>query len=139
MTFYTSSVDRPLLKKTGQIKTVNLIVIESSLTSRVMSQQSTDRHKHKQLAISSLFNGLELLSAASDKAKIFAENFSKNSNLNDSGISLPVFPSRTNMKLHISVTPTMVKKIITNFHLSQTSGPDCVPVAVLKNCEPELS
>ena len=32
-------------------------------------------------AIPSLFNGLELLSSASDKTKSFAENFSKNSNL----------------------------------------------------------
>ena len=45
-------------------------------------------------AIPPLFNGLEVLSSASDKAKLFAENFSKNSNLDDSGISLPVFPSR---------------------------------------------
>ena len=37
-----------------------------------------------------LFNGPEVLSSASDKAKLFAENFSKNSNLDDSGISLPV-------------------------------------------------
>ena len=56
-----------------------------------------------------LFNGPEVLSSASDKAKLFAKNFSKNSNLDDSGISLPVFPSRTNLKLHnISITPKMV-------------------------------
>ena len=80
-----------------------------------------------------------MLSSASDKAKLFAENFSKNSNLDDSGISLPVFSSRNNLKLHISVTPKMVKKVITNFDLSKMSGPDCIPVVVLKNCEPELS
>ena len=81
-----------------------------------------------------------MLSSASDKAKLFAENFSKNSNLDDSGISLPVFPSRTNLKLHnISVTPKMVKKVIMNLDLSKVSGPDCIPVVVLKNCEPELS
>ena len=33
----------------------------------------------------------------------------------------------------------MVKKIITNLDLSETSGLDCIPVVVLKNCEPELS
>ena len=37
-----------------------------------------------------LFNSPEVLSSASNKAKLFAENFSKNSNLDDSGISLPV-------------------------------------------------
>ena len=74
---------------------------------------------------------------ASDKEKLFAENLSKNSNLDDSGISLPVFHSRTNLKLHnISVTPKMVKKVIMNLDSSKASGPDCIRVVVLKNCEP---
>ena len=91
-------------------------------------------------AIPSLYNGLEVLSSASDKAKLFAENFSKNSNLDDSGISLPVFLSGTNLKQHnISVTPKMVKKVITNLDLSKASDPDCIPMVVLKNCEPKLS
>ena len=60
-----------------------------------------------------------VLFCISDKAKLFAENFSKNSNLDDSGISLHVFPSRTNLKLHnISLTPKMVKKVIANLDLS---------------------
>ena len=33
----------------------------------------------------------------------------------------------------------MVKKVITNLDLSKLSGPDCIPVVVLKNCKPELS
>ena len=85
-------------------------------------------------AIPPLFNGPEVLSSASDKAKLFAENFSKNSNLDDSGISLPVFPSKANLALHnISVTSKMVKKVIINLDLSKASGPDCIPVVVLKN------
>ena len=32
----------------------------------------------------------------------------------------------------------MVKKVITNLDLSKVSGPDCIPVVVVKNCEPEL-
>ena len=91
-------------------------------------------------AILPLFNGLEVLSSESDKVKLFAKNFSKNSNLDDSGISLPVFRSRTNLKLsNISITPKMVKKVITNLDSSKVSGPDCIPVVVLKNCESELS
>ena len=71
---------------------------------------------------------------------MFAENFSKNSNLYDSGISLPVFPSRTNLKLHnTSVTPKMIKKVIMNLHFFNASSPDRIPVVVLNNCEPELS
>ena len=83
----------------------------------------------------------EVFSSASDEAKLFAENFSKKSNLNDSGISLLFFPpSRTNLKLHnISVTSKMVKKVITNHDLPKVCGPDCTPVVLLKNCEPKLS
>ena len=33
----------------------------------------------------------------------------------------------------------MVKKAITNLDSSKASGPICIPVIVLKNCEPELS
>ena len=33
----------------------------------------------------------------------------------------------------------MVKKVIMNLDLSKASGPDYIPVMVLKNCEPELS
>ena len=71
---------------------------------------------------------------------MFAKEFSKNSNLDDSGIYLPVFPSTTNVRLHnISITPEMVKKVITNLDSSKASGPVCIPVEVLRNCEPDLS
>ena len=40
-----------------------------------------------------LFTALEVLSSASDKAKLFAKSLSKDSNLDDSDISLPVYPS----------------------------------------------
>ena len=84
-------------------------------------------------AIPPIFNGPEVLSSASDEAKLFAENFSMNSNLDDSGVSLPLFPSRTNLKLHnISVTPKMVRKVVMSLVLSKASGPDCIPVVVLK-------
>ena len=33
----------------------------------------------------------------------------------------------------------MVKKVKTNLDSSKAFGPDCIPVVVLKNCEPELS
>ena len=80
-----------------------------------------------------------MLSFAFDKAKLFAENFSKNSNLDDSDIPISVFPSRTNLKLHnVSVTPKMVKKGITNFDFSKASGP-VGPVMIQTKCEPELS
>ena len=85
-----------------------------------------------------LFNSARLLSSAADKAKLFAKNFSRNSDLDDLDISLPIFSSRTHLKLHVSVTAKVVKMVITNLNLSKASGPDLFPVLVLKNCVPEL-
>ena len=33
----------------------------------------------------------------------------------------------------------MVRKVIMNLDSSNASGPDCIPLVVLKNCGPELS
>ena len=33
----------------------------------------------------------------------------------------------------------MVRKVVVSLDLSKASGPDCIPVVLLKNCEPELS
>ena len=85
-----------------------------------------------------LFNILEVLFSASDTAKLFSKNFLKNFNLDESCISLPVFISRTNLKHHkVSVTPKIIKRVIKNL-IHRRKCPDCVPVAVLKNCESEL-
>ena len=86
------------------------------------------------LCIPPLFSTPEVLCSASDEAKLCAKNFSKISNLEDSGISFPAYPSRTNLKVH-----NMIKKVIANLDVSNSSGPDCIPVVVLKNCKPELS
>ena len=45
----------------------------------------------------------------------------------------------TNLKLHTSVIPKMVKKVIMNLDLSRACGPDCIPVVVLKKSEIKLS
>ena len=57
-----------------------------------------------------------------------------------SGISVPVFPSRSDLKLHnIPVTPKIVRKVVTSLDTSKAPSPDCIQVVILKNCEPELS
>ena len=72
-----------------------------------------------------LFNNKEMLPFASDKAKLLTKNLSRNSNLDDSGIYLSVFSSRTIFKLHnIPVTPKLVKKIRTKLDLPKASAPD---------------
>ena len=44
------------------------------------------------------------------------------------------------MKVYdISITPKLVKEVITKLNLSKGPGPDNVPVMVLNNYEPELS
>ena len=107
-------------------------ITSQKLGTRVFWQIANSLLNKGKSAIPPIFNGPEVLASSSDKAKLFAENFSKNSNLDDSGLSLPAFHSRTNLKLHnISVTPKM------SLALSKASGPDCIPVVILKNCESE--
>ena len=71
-------------------------------------------------AIPPLFNGPDVLSSASDKTKLFAENFSWNSNFDDSGICLYAFSFRTYSKMHdIPVAPKRTKKVIINLDSSR--------------------
>ena len=85
-----------------------------------------------------LFRDLVVLLYESDKVKLFAKNFSKNSNLGDLCVSLLAFFSRTNLKLHNVMFLKLVKKVITNFDLSNTSDPDCILLVILNNREPEI-
>ena len=54
--------------------------------------------------------------------------------------SIKINKDRYNLKLrNISATPNMIKKVIINLDSSILSGPDCISVVALKNCESELS
>ena len=87
-----------------------------------------------------IFNSWEVLSSVSYIVKLFAKNLFKKFHHTYSVISFSVFYSATSINLHnISVTSTLIKKFITNTDLSKASGPDCIPVVVSKNYEPELS
>ena len=55
--------------------------------------------------IPALLNSLDVLSSASDKAKLLAKNFHKNSNIADLGITLPVFPSGTTLTGNCIIFP----------------------------------
>ena len=65
--------------------------------------------------------------------KLFTKTFSKKFNLNDQGTTLPTFPSKTNL------ISTLDKAIITKIDSFEVSGPDSIPVVVLKNCKLEFS
>ena len=86
-------------------------------------------HKGKS-PIPSVFNDPEVMSSTSDKAELFAKNYSKNSNLDDQ-VCLNWFSLwELILKLHESsvVTPKMVKRVITNLDSLKGSGPDCILV-----------
>ena len=97
-------------------KIANANKIKESITSQKIGSRGFWRIANSVLnkgksSIPPLLNGPEVFfSSASDKEKLLAENFSKNSNLDDLGISLPIFPSRINLKLYnFSVTPRWLK------------------------------
>ena len=120
----------------GLLKLPNLhmLIKQESITSQKLGSINLWRIAKSVLnkgksAILPLLNGPEVLSSL-NKAQLFAKNFLKNSNLDGLVISLPVFPSVTNLKLHISVTPKIVKKVITNLDSSKVSGLDCIPMVV---------
>ena len=120
--------------KLAYVNTAKASITSQKLGSRDFWQITNSVLNKGKSAIPNLFIGPKVLSSASDKAILFAENYSENSNLDDSGISLPVFLSRTNLKLHnISVTPKMVKEVIANLDLSKAPDPDCIPVVILNN------
>ena len=91
-------------------------------------------------SIPTIVNGPEILSSSLDKADLFAKMFSSNSTLDDEGHPLPEFPPRTDIDLsNLKVTPSMVAKFIHQLEPSKATGPDEIPVVVLKNLSAELS
>ena len=73
----------------------------------------------RQIYYTPQFNGPEVVSSASDKPWVFAENFSNNSNLDESNLSW----NRS--------SPILISK-------SKSSGVDFIPGVVLDNCEPDF-
>ena len=83
------------------------------------------------------FNSPQVFSSACDKAKLlkpFLETL-----IGITQVCLPAFFSRTNLTLcNTSVSSKFIEKVITNLDLSKTFDLDCIPVVILKNCEPAI-
>ena len=87
-----------------------------------------------------LINGPEVLTTSKDKAEHFAQKFSRNSTLDDTGHPLPDFEARTHQVLsNICITPKKVATVIQSLDPSKATGPDGIPVVVLQRCCPELA
>ena len=87
-----------------------------------------------------LINGPEVLTTSKDKAEHFAQKFSRNSTLDDTGHPLPEFEARTHQVLsNICITPKKVATVIHSLDPSKATGPDGIPVVVLQRCCPELA
>ena len=91
-------------------------------------------------SVPTLINGPEVLSSSVDKSNLFAKNFSSNSNLDDLGHPLPDYPSKTDSSLsNFTVSAKEVASLISGLDSTKATGPDNIPVMVLKNISPELS
>ena len=102
------------------------------ITNRVMNRGKS--------SVPTIINGPEVISSARDKAKLFAMNFASNSTLDDHGHPLPDFPSRTQARLSsFKVSAREVALCIKDLDPNKATGPDNIPVIVLKNLSPELS
>ena len=102
-----------------------MLIKQESITSQKLDSCDFRRIANTVLNKSKVLQLLYLMVPRSCRLHLIKQNclpktFSKNSNLDDSGISLLGFPFRTNLKLHIlPVTPKLVKKITTNLGFSK--------------------
>ena len=87
-----------------------------------------------------LSNGPEILSSSTSKAQLLGKKFASNSTIDCAGIEPPVIPRRTETTIsRVFVTPRLVRAIILDLDVAKASGPDSIPVIVLKKCVPEFS
>ena len=63
-------------------------ITSQNFGSRYFWRKANSALNNGKAVIPPLFNGSDVMFSASDKAKLFAENFSKNSNLDDAGMFL---------------------------------------------------
>ena len=78
--------------------------------------------------------------SSTDKASIFASKFAAHSTLDDLGCSPPDFPPVTDEKLcDLKVSAGQISQLIKELDSTKATGPDSIPVVVLKQLSPEIS
>ena len=75
----------------------------------------------------------------SSKANLFASTFASNSNLDDQDFQPPLYPTSTITMPPIKFSTRKVRKVLVQVNASKSSGPDGIPVIILKSCAPELA
>ena len=74
-----------------------------------------------------------------EKADTFASLFASNSNLNDSGHSVPFYPPPSLIMPSFKFFTRSVRQELCHLEADKAVGPDGIPAIVLKMCAPELA
>lgn len=81
-----------------------------------------------------------MATTSAEKAELLSTQFSKNSCLDDGGVTPPPFAMRTQETVPSPpISVKCVKRIISCLDTSKSSGPDGIPVILFKKLSPELS
>ena len=95
------------------------------------------------IKVSSMIIGGLVLFLCVERNEAFWKNvvqFASNPTISDAGVELPTFPSRTEHSLSLPlISSKRVRRVIFELDSTKASGPDSIPVTVLRNCAPELS
>ena len=90
--------------------------------------------------IPAIINGPGVISSSLDKAKVFGSIFASNSSRDDFNYPLPDIPSRTDCLVSdFRISVREVSRQVHDLESTKATGPDQVPVVVLKNFSPEIS
>ena len=91
-------------------------------------------------SIPTLVEGPIQVISSTDKTSIFASKFASHSTLDDQGCLPPEFPNLTDERLcDLKVSAGQISKLIKELDSTKATGPDSIPVVVLKHLSPELS
>ena len=145
----TKSEFKAASRRCSRILRLAVSAYQDSVHSKIQDQRLGSRqfwkitnsvlHRGKS-PIPTLLNGPEVLVSSADKASLFGRMFASNSNLDDLNHPVPLFESRTESALScLKITVREVRSFISALSVDKATGPDEIPIIVLKNTAPELA